>query len=127
MQERYTSETRRDKLSSVAAADGRALEPLDVDQFLSRGPYYFYDPDLDAPPRKPDVERLARLGIPRSFLINAGTILEASTLLDARRSRNLASPRQARLLQRQGHERAWSIKFTDVGAELRRLKKEGTL
>jgi hypothetical protein len=124
MQERYTAESRRNKLST-SEADGTALgDPLDIDRFLVLGPYYFYDPGLDGLPRRADVERLVKLGLPPSLLINQGTANEASALLAARRERGLASIGQARLLRRAGHPRPWSIRWLDVPGELGRLRKQ---
>jgi hypothetical protein len=101
-----------------------ALSPYDVDRFLALGPYYFYDPALDGPPTVESVERLVKLGVPRWPLTNKGTVNEVFSLLEARRSRGLASVPQARLLRARGHPRPWAVLFVDVGAELYRLRRE---
>ena len=105
MQEKTTLDSLRRKLATLAGSSGLALVPYDVDRFLSLGPYYFYDSVLDAPPRVAEVERLVKLGIPRWSLTNQGTANETLALLEARRSKGLASVPQARLLRSQGHPR----------------------
>jgi hypothetical protein len=124
MREKTTLESLRRKLSVIAESYGMALAPYDVDRFLALGPYDFYDPVLDGPPSVESVERLVRLGIPRWPLINKGTVAEVFSLLEARRSKGLASVPQARLLRDRGHPRPWAVLFVDVGAELYRLRKE---
>jgi hypothetical protein len=64
MQERYTAESRRNKLSPFPSPSVPALESLDLDRFLARGPYVFWDPALDAAPSAKEVATLARLGVP---------------------------------------------------------------
>jgi len=113
------------KLRTVSESGETALDPLDIDRFLASGPYRFWDPDLDAPPDVKEVATLVRLGLPAPYLVNRGTVREASALLDARRKRVLASIGQARLLRDRGHPRPWSIRFVDVAGELRWLRERG--
>jgi hypothetical protein len=124
MREKTTLKQLRSKLSELTATSGVALAPYDVDRFLALGPYYFYDSALDGPPRVSEVERLVRVGIPRYPLINQGTVAEVSNLLDARRSKGLASVPQARMLRDRGHPRPWAVLFTEVDAEPYRLRRE---
>jgi hypothetical protein len=82
-----TSEPGHSKLAPFSDVDGTALaDQLDIDRFLSLGSYRFYDALLDAPPSDERVATLVRLGIPRPFLINRGTVRETFALLEARRS-----------------------------------------
>jgi hypothetical protein len=124
MREKTTLQALRRKLSVIAESYGMALAPYDVDRFLALGPYAFYDPVMDGPPSVESVERLVRLGIPRHPLINRGTVAEVFAILDARRSKGLASVPQARLLRDRRHPRPWAVLFTEVGSELYRLRKE---
>ena len=99
MQKKTTVELLRRKLSTISETYGMALAPYDVDRFLSLGSYHFYDPTLDAAPTVESVETLVKLGVPRWPLTNKGTVNEVFAILDARRSRGLASAPQARLLR----------------------------
>jgi hypothetical protein len=119
-----TVEQLRRKLSTISETYGMALAPYDVDRFLALGPYYFYDAALDGPPTVESVETLVKLGVPRWPLTNKGTVAEVFAILDARRSKGLASVPQARLLRDKGHPRPWAVLFTEVGSELYRLRRE---
>jgi hypothetical protein len=124
MQEKTTLDSLRRKLATFAGSSGLAFIPYDVDRLLSLGPYYFYDPVLDGPPRVSEVERLVRLGIPQWPLTNQGTVNETFALLETRRRRGLASIPQARLLRDRGRPRPWAVKFTEVGFELYHLRSK---
>ena len=124
MQKKTTVEQLLRELSTISETFGMALAPYDVDRFLSLGSYHFYDPTLDAAPTVESVETLVKLGVPRWFLTNKGTVSEVFAILDARRSRGLASVPQARLLRDRGHPRPWAVLFSEVGSELVRLRRE---
>jgi hypothetical protein len=120
---RKTIEYLRAKHAAIAASGGTALDPYDLDRFLTRGPLRFWDAYLDSPPSSAQVEALVKAGVPRWPLINKGIVNEVFALLAARRERGLATPRQARLLRDLGHARPWSVHFMDVEGELRRLRE----
>lgn len=122
MQRENTLQHLRRKLEAIAEPlGGSAIDPYDLDRFLTRLPFRFYDFYLDSPPSVESVETLVRLGVPRWALVSRGVVGEVASLLAARRKRGLASVRQARLLRARGHPRPWSVRFEDVGAELYRL------
>jgi hypothetical protein len=123
MQEKNTSDLKKSKLRTLSESETALADPLDIDKFLALGPYYFYDPALDGPPRVSEVERLVKLGLPRHLLINQGTVRETDALLDARRARGLASVGQARRLREAGHPRPRGVRFIDVPGALRRARE----
>jgi hypothetical protein len=102
MQKESTLDSLRRKLSAIAASGGSPLDAYDFDRFLVRLPLRYYDSDLDSPPTVQQVNTLVKLGVPRWPLINQGTVNETWALLEARRSKGLASVPQARLCATEG-------------------------
>jgi hypothetical protein len=124
MREKTTFELLRSKLRTLSEAYGTIRDPYDVDTFIGLvAGNRFYDSDLDKPPSVESVRTLAKLGVPRWALTSKGIVDEVEALLRARREKGLASIRQARMLHKAGHPRPWSVKFTEVSAELFRLRK----
>jgi hypothetical protein len=113
----------RSKLEAISNSSAPVPDPYDLDRFVTRTPTRFYDSYLDSPPSSASVAALVEAGVPRWSLINRGIVNEVFDLLRARRERGLASVRQARYLHALGHACPWSVLFTDVSGELRRLKE----
>ena len=90
----------RAKLEAIGGgARGPVVDPYDLDRLLTRLPNRFYDCYLDGPSTVNSVEALARLGVSRWALVSRGVVVEVFELIKARRSRGLASIRQARYLR----------------------------
>jgi hypothetical protein len=124
MREKTTLEELRRKLAALTQAYRTIRDPYDLDTFLELAAgTRFYDADLDKPPSVKAVETLAKLGVPRWALTSRGIVSEIEHLLAVRRGKGLASINQARLLRDKGHPRPWSVKFTEVSAELYRLRR----
>jgi hypothetical protein len=118
-----TVELLRRKLSAIAESGGSPLDPYDLDRFLTRETFLFYDSYLDSPPTVESVRTLVKAGVPAWPLVNKGIVNETFALLKARRERGLSTVRQARLLRERGHPRPWSVLFVHVEGELRRLRE----
>lgn len=123
MQRESTLQYLKSKFSAFATSSGPTLDAYDLDRFLTRGSYLFYDSYLDSPPSTEAVADLVKRGVPRWPLINRGIVNEAFAFLSTRRARGLATPRQARYLRSMGHPHPWSVLAVDVSEQLRRLRK----
>jgi hypothetical protein len=86
------------KHATVSNSDKGALDANDLDRLLTRLPNRFYDCYLDGAPTINSVEALVRLGVSRWARVSRGVVGEVFELIKARRSRGLASIRQARYL-----------------------------
>jgi hypothetical protein len=97
------------------------IDPFNVDAWLATQPM-FYDPYLRSAPTAKQLQYLEHVGLNRRFLKNRGLVNGAFDMLKVRRSRDLATVKQARLLERRGHPNPWRVPFDMVDQELSNLR-----
>jgi hypothetical protein len=97
------------------------IDPFNVDAWLASEPV-FYDPYLRSAPTVKQLEYLERVGLNRQLLKNRGLVNGVFDMLKLRRSRGLATVKQARYLARCGHPNPWRVPFDMVSHELSNLR-----
>jgi superfamily II DNA or RNA helicase len=97
------------------------IDPFNVDAWLA-SEHVFYDSYLRSAPTVKQLEYLTRVGLNPRLLKNRGLVNGVFDMLKLRRSRGLATVKQARFLKRHGHPNPWRVPFDLVNHELANLR-----